>query len=708
MLPRSSPRLAPRSARSGSASIRALGVIGVVLALGAFVVWALTRGPAPEPTPTVVEPTPAKTTTNGGERSPGDVTLQSPDDPAPPIDEGPAPELGDHAGFFGHLRVRPDRPLARVEIRFELERDDGTREAFGSARTSSDGAYAFPLPRDARGAWIVATASARGTLDLRERRRWPEQASSTPLKQRWDLFVMPGATITGRALDAHGAPVGGAHVELLVPSRRGDTPIESVAASADTSSDGRFEIGFTSAATYALRVRAPNVGCAAKDALELEADTPRDLGDLVLRGDGTLGGVAVHPDGSPAPHLELWAVPAELAARGDAHALAVAKAERAERDDGLAWTRTFSDTQGRFTLRGLKPGSYGVLSPRTDMRLVDAARTFATSDETLRIVVSSARLSVRVVDASGNAVTKARVACGRMVPDSDSPGSFQIAGERWEALRPGAARIEFALEPDRAYALRAVLGDRSVEDVVQLAPGELEVERTLVLPDEGALGSLRVLASCGASSVHAFRVSFVSAVTGERLAELADLAPDAAGVVGPVPPGRYELEIVPRDPSLALALPARPRDPVSIRAGATEQLEVAFPVGAALELALSIDGPPPAGFEYTPRAGDGRATRESGKQDHERERGATLRLTPVGADASAARVLGFDEPTEIEGVPPLVESTLLPGRRAAVHGVIVPGAYVARVEAPGFEPVETTVTLAAGERRTLEFALRAR
>lgn len=692
------------------------GFVVALLLLAAGVAFYASRREAVRPAPEHVAPnttqTPSTTPTPGGATTP-DVRVQAPpQDDVASGDEAPA-ELGERDGFFGHVRQRPERALGDVELAFFLERGDGSIEALGTTRSARDGRYTFALPSSARGSWVRVNARPAGCQPLAERRRVAENAPGTSggkLQQRWELYAMPGESLSARAVDAHGAPVAGAQAQLIVLGKRGASDVESVAASVESASDGRFELGFTSSGTYWLRVRAPGVGSAARGPLELVAGRGEPLGDLVLHGEGRIAGSAVHPDGSAAPFLELWAVPAELAARGDAHALAVTRAQQSERDDGLVWTRAQSDANGRFELLGLRPGSYAIVSPRPEMRIDAQANVVSTPEENARVVVPVARLSVRVVDARGTAIPRARVACGRMEPASD--GSFEISGERWESLRPGSARLEFALEPDRAYALRAQYEKRSVEDVVQLAPGQFELERTLTLPDEAALGRLRVLATFAGAPASRVRVSFFSAVTGERIAELMDLAPDAAGIVGPIPPGRYEIEVVAQpDASLATLappLPARPRDPVTIQPGALSSVDVVLLAGATLELALTLDGPPPVEFEFRAKGDEVKSTLEAARVEHERVHGATLRLTPLGADATASRMLAFDVPAPREGLPPLVESTLLPGKRANVHGALQPGAFVARVEAAGFEPFETTLTLVAGEHALLDVALRAR
>lgn len=692
------------------------GFVVALLLLVAGVVFYATRGDPAATPPTHVDhgpkPAPIATPTPGGAPTPDARIEAPPPDVVASGDEAPA-ELGERDGFFGHVRSRPSSALADVELTFALERADGSLEALGTTRSARDGRYTFALPTSARGSWVRVSARPRGNQPLAERRRVALDAPNTAggkLQQRWDLYAMPGESLTARAVDAHGAPVAGAQAQLIVLGKRGTSDVESVAASVESASDGRFELGFTSSGTYWLRVRALGVGCAARGPLELVAGRGEPLGDLVLHGEGRIAGSALHPDGSAAPFLELWAVPAELAARGDAHALAVTREQRTERDDGLVWTRAQSDANGRFELVGLRPGSYAVVSPRPEMHIDAKASVFSTPEENARVVVPTARLAVRVVDARGTPISRARVACGRMEPDSD--GSFEIVGERWEALRPGSARIEFALEPDRAYALRAQFEKRSVEDVVQLAPGQFELERTLTLPDEEALGRLRVLATFAGAPARDVRVSFFSAVTGERIAELIDLAPDASGVVGPIPPGRYEIEVVAQPDaslaSLAPPLPLRLRDPIAIPPGGLASVDVALLAGATLELTLTLDGAPPTDFEFRAKGDEVKSALEAARAEHERVHGATLRLTPVGADASASRMLAFDVPAPREGLPPLVESTLLPGKRANVHGALQPGAFVARVEAPGFEPFEATLTLVASAHATLDVALRAK
>jgi hypothetical protein len=86
--------------------------------------------------------------------------------------------------------------------------------------------------------------------------------------------------VTGRVVDAAGAPVAGAFVLV------GDQPPEGEG----TATDGRFRLQGVSAGAQRLRAFLPRVGSATKD-LVLATGQELDVGDLAL----SRGGASPHP-----------------------------------------------------------------------------------------------------------------------------------------------------------------------------------------------------------------------------------------------------------------------------------------------------------------------------------------------------------------------------------------------------------------------------
>ncbi|MBK7877243.1 MAG: carboxypeptidase regulatory-like domain-containing protein [Planctomycetes bacterium] len=680
----------------------ALALVGIV----AWVVLGLDPTPAPDPRstgPTNVRPQPEPS---------------GPTDPRPTTDPSAAiadvvPEL-DGPGLLGRVRTARDAAVPGAEVVATIVLGAERREA-GRARANATGRFALradlaadPAAADAlariefdvRASGFQSKRDARGLADLLAR------AAGRPLTI--ELQLDPGQDLTGRVVDARGTARAGAEVVLWTPSLRAGAEIERPAASARTGADGRFRLGFTSEGTCALRVRLENEGTAERAPLELGVHGDRDLGDLVLRGSGVLEGVVLHPDGHPATALELWAVPAELAGERDAPRIAATTLTERERGDGLAFTRTFTDETGRFRATGLVPGNYALVAPGARARLEPAAAVRATPATDVRLVLASARVAVRVVDAEGTPVLDAKVACSRLAGAGGGDDDLAPVSTEWRTPRAPHGLAAFDVEPETSYALRAEARGRVAEDLVHLAPGEYAGERTLVLA-ERAPGALRIAFQLAAGlETPTVRVSLVSALTGDPLDACTERAPSPDGVLDGLPPGRYRVDVDPRGASDALHafLPARAGEVVAIESGRTTDIVVPLVQGARIELDLALDGPPPADFEFRadPRAHPDE--REKARRLHAEARGAIVTLAARAPAGSTPRALVF----EADDADPLqhgASSTLLPGRRATAAGVVAPGEYVLHVRAEGFAPAEELVVLRAGETRTVRVLLRA-
>lgn len=688
---------------------RALLCTGLALCgLATAVVWrALGVTPAePLEPPRLV--TPHVSTDPAHSASPG-TTL----DPGAPLAHTPelAPSAVNTLVIQGRARTHAGASAANAGL--VLARSDGASErTLGRTTSTSDGRFRFELSADDAqgdaGADLVLRASAPGFQPACERRPLAEvwaRAGSTR-DYEWTLVLLPGQVLRGRTVDAALRPVAGAEVRLLAPSLRGARPVTSVVARTTSGADGRFELGYASSGAYQLAARAEDAGTALLTELALPATHDMELGDVPLAGAGSIRGRVVRARGTAVAGLELWALPADGRTRpATTLAAAQALAER-ETGDGLAWSRARTSVDGAFTFTGLRPGSYVLVAQRAGLRFDPPPAPCKTPADGLVLRVASAAITVTVRDEHGAPAPGAQVSCARLALSGD--GEVQLSA-RGSALSDAAGRAAFDVDAEHAYVLRAELGARVAEERVELSPGADEVARELVLPSADGPAQLRlaVRGSLG-ESVHEYRVSLLSALTDERLAAFADLAPDEAGAIGPLPPGRYHVEVVPfaRDGAPPVWLAARPRDEVVLRAGATTALEVTLVTGTALGLELVIEGPPPADFAFkTERELDARAL-AAALRAHALTRGASVRLEPIDP-AGVPRALAFEVPADNPAAPPALANTLLPGSSANVHGRCPPGVYRLVVDAPGFAPYAETVALAAGETRTLRAGLRA-
>lgn len=680
-----------------AAALLLAGLVAAALAL-----LAERPEPAPPaPPPRVersVDPTPAGP--HAAPSAPHDVASAT----AAPVLDGP--------GLVGRVRTPRGLPVPGAALVASVVRGDERRE-LGRAAADSEGRFA--LTAEFAESAPAASSTARLELDVRASGFQSKRESLVLAdllaraehgRATIEIVVEPGQDLSGRVVDRTGAPRAGAEVALWVPSLRASAEVERVAASTRTGPDGRFELGYTSEGAYVLRAKLENVGAFERAPLELLATGNRELGDLVLRGDGTIDGVATHPDGAPARDVELWAVPASLASERDAPRRAVATLGGREHADGLLFTRAFTDETGRFHAAGLVPGSYAIVAAAPRTRIEPAAMVVSTPANDVRLLVPGARVGVRIVDEQGRPLVKARVACSRLTESGDG-GPAPVSTE-WKSPRAASGLAVFDVEPETSYALRAESGARVAEDLVHLAPGEFSVERTLVLL-ERANGRLRlVLEAFGGGDTPRVRASLASALTGEPLDECSDREVPANGVLDALPPGRYRLRLDPiddaRDPRAFLPLHAP--EVIEIESGRTLDRTYALVPGARVEVELALDGPPPADFEFHPSPEAHPDDREAARRIHENAHGALVVLAPRPEGRGEARALVFEAPTESAATSG-ASSTLLPGRGARAAGVFAPGEYSLRASAPGFAPAETELVLRPGAVAHVKLALRA-
>jgi protocatechuate 3,4-dioxygenase beta subunit len=624
-------------------------------------------------------------------------------------------------GARGELRIagrvvgRGARPIEGARLRISLETTDGARE-IAHATSGADGTYSartadlFDLDEQSRRLATVCVAVDAAGFQPQTRRQgygWDAERAADPVRT-WtvDFRLAAGNTLSGRVVDAKGHGVRGASVVLVAGARSDELAVPRPPRTEVLSgSDGRFEIGFVSGGRYHVWARKDRCGSARIDELELAAEEDRKLGDVALAGAGTLAGTVRYPDGSPVRDLEVWAVPESLAHDPNALALAASNAAQLEGGDGLVSSSAITDARGEFRVEGLRESGYALRSAEMHFALEPRASVYTAPADSIRLVLDAYRLRVRVRSQSGAALEGAVVTCTEVEPSSD--GTLETGAASHSTAEGRDALATFEVEPDQTYALAArASGSRQAEELVILAPGEFELERTLVLQPARAQGRLRVVVSgARGESLSHLRVALLSPLSGQPLAELGTLRPDENGWLPPLTPGRYGVEIG-FEPSLdppTMHFPVRSPEPIEIDSGRDHELSLSARAGGRLRITISIDGPAPRNFG--PPDLRTAANPDTAYDAWLQENGARAEL--VTGDGQSRIALHFIEPPLEPGGGPRLEARLAPGASALADRLLEPGIYTLRVEASGFRAAELVVEVQPAGVRPVEIFLRA-
>ncbi len=625
------------------------------------------------------------------------------------------------AGARGELRItgrivgRGARPIEGARIRISLETTAGAHE-IAHATSGADGTYSartaelFDLDEQSRRLATVCVAVDAAGFQPQTRRQgygWDAERAADPVRT-WtvDFRLAAGNMLSGRVVDAQGHGVRGASVVLVAGARSEEATVPRPPRTEVLSgADGRFEIGFVSGGRYHVWARKDRYGSARLDELELVAEEDRRLGDVALVGAGSLAGTVRYPDGTPVRDLEVWAVPDALAHDPNALALAASNAAQLEGGDGLVSSSAVTDARGEFRVQGLRESGYALRSAEMHLSLEPRASVYTAPADSIRLVLDAYRLRVRVRSQSGAALEGAVVTCTEVEPSAD--GTLETGAAAHSTAEGRDALATFEVEPDQTYALTArASGSRQTEELVILAPGEFELERTLLLEPALAHGRLRVVVSgARGESLSPLRVALLSPLSGQPLAELGTLRPDENGWLAPIAPGRYGVEVG-FEPSLdppTMHFPVRSPGPVEIDSGRDHELSLSARAGGRLRISISIDGPAPR--DFGPPDLRTVANPDTAYDAWLQENGARAEL--LTSDGQSRMTLQFFEPPLEPGAGPRLQSRLAPGATALADRLLEPGIYTLRVEANGFRAAESVVEVQPAIVRPVEIFLRA-
>jgi hypothetical protein len=407
----------------------------------------------------------------------------------------------------------------------------------------------------------------------------------------------PGRVLSGRVLTADGKPVAQATILLLAPAESKDAPRKQLLETR-SGADGRFELRGAPETRGELLVRGE---CAGVKLVALEAGKDaRALGDLTLQGPGALAGRATFVDGHPAPDIELWAVPEDVALQPNALVLCVEQAlEHELAGQGLFSTRARTDADGRFRLAGLREGRYMLRCPRAAVVLEPRSGYYQATTENIALAVESARLRVRALDPQGRELVGARV---RLTELNEAGGGRYQPGQVWnETIGGPLACASFDVQPESAYGVRVeAKGFAAREDLVLLAQNEYEQLHEYRLEPPAAPGRVRlVLKPVAGFAPGDVLVDLVSPLYGAPDPDAEPLKLDAQGWLPPLAPGRYFFALRFRDAADApnWYLPFETRELLELASKAEKELALELRAGARIELDLT--GPPLADAEVS-------------------------------------------------------------------------------------------------------------
>ncbi len=476
------------------------------------------------------------------------------------------------------------------------------------------------------------------------------------------LLAPAGAerVLSGRVLALDSKPLAGAQVLLVGPAPDKSQPRKRLA-EATSGPDGRFELRSPEEGQAQLFVRGEGAGVRV---LALEPGTgARALGDLQLVGPAWLSGRASFVDGHPAPDLELWAVPEDVAQLPNALVLCSEQAlEHELAGTGLFTTRVRTDLDGRFKLAGLRPGRYMLRCPRAAVVLEPRSGYYQATTENIALAVESARLRVRALDPAGHELVGARV---RLIELNEAGAGRYQPGQIWnETIGGPLACASFDVQPESAYGLRVqAKGYGLIEDLVLLSQKEYEQLHEYRLDPEQPPGRVRLALEPVARIARGpCEVELVSPLYLAPDPEAEPLKPDEQGWLPPLAPGQYLFALRFLDPpgGLNWYLPTETREVLTLASKAERELQVPLKAGGRFELQLS--GAPLAQVE----------------------------LRVEGLEGQPACTLRF---SEVQGKP------------ARGLDLLAAGRYTIHASAPRCRELAAEVLLEAGQTTSLELAL---
>ena len=450
-----------------------------------------------------------------------------------------------------------DVPEAVVDVLLLAE----YHERILASATVENGMFAVELPQLSRLSAVqrhVGQLAAR-VVTLGQR---PGRSETVPLRDRepgevrLDVTIESGGTVTGRVVDRFGKPVRDAEVWFSPKAQYEST---------STGPDGRYWLPIDDARQYWICARRGDLGAAVAGPFHITEAGLRPE-DLVLAGPGALTGVAVHPDGTPARHLMVHAVPESL------HGTKIGSWPvrqfdgSVSREAGLSWGWMRTGLDGRFAITGLQQGRYWFKE--------DAKRTLHNLGSEVRLVIEGYRIRVYVRDDEGEP------AHGYTISARSKEGSSMAGNTSEDAMVDIGARV------GESWVI--TLGSRTIQPVaarVTVREGTYDYEVVLPVRMARERGQLEVtLNDPQGEPIPKSHVSLYT-LDGDVIVYEKPLDGSRTPLV---PAGRYRIVGHPGGP-FALYLPAEGH--VDVRGDRVEQVTLTARPGGRLRFTFKTDLP---------------------------------------------------------------------------------------------------------------------
>lgn len=243
-----------------------------------------------------------------------------------------------------------------------------------------------------------------------------------------EIALSKGLLVSGRVVDAEGSPIAGARVSGR--SRYGDDYQYSEA----TTADGRFEVaGLRPAADLYLQASKDGFAASPVGPLTLGEESLTDV-EIVMQPEASISGIVVDTAGKPVPKANIIA--------------------RRQTTAPFGTPINDADAQGKFTIKGLTPGTYKIVVSPAGNHSFGSDSTAATvelaagEDVTdLRITLNAGEgltISGRVTDEAGKPIQRAYLNANSMQgggsygnAQTDANGQYEIA-----SLKDAVYRVE--------------------------------------------------------------------------------------------------------------------------------------------------------------------------------------------------------------------------------------------------------------------------
>jgi len=580
--------LAAGGARAASVALAAAGTSAAILGgvtmkkamLGVVVLLALSAGSwwafAGSVDPGLAEPQ-APTVETASTRAAAAANATAAPAPAPELSRDAAAAGAPSWRLVGRVFEDGAPPVADASVQVQLVVDH-EREPLADARTDADGRYTVDLealralpPIDLRRAQLSVSIHAPGRRSGGQV-TLPHRDPTQSLVAIGDAQLVAAAIVSGRVVDADGIPVAGANVQL---SRASGASVQHNRATTDA--NGCYVVA-APLESGDLLVAATHMGVGRAQAeCTLAPGSETTLPDLRLQASSTLRARVVFADGEPASHVGTGIYqPGD-----DSHTVSMARTD----DDGRLVVRTLPP--GRYTVRLSSFG--GGSCPST---------TVATDEDPATIVLRDVhvlRFSFR--DEAGRPLRPMDVAMG-IWPASNQAAAAFAAGAPLDAElqdRYSSAGGSFrCLVVARGTWIRvdAHHDNARAEVMVQAMPPRNVIETVLTLRERERDATLRLqLTTPDGSDLGDIEARLRQLYLGEPGSYELELQRDGTNRLVRWFPGRYRLEVAPKESGSEFGWFAPFERPVQLRRGETTTVAASVPAGGRVRFHLHTPEP---------------------------------------------------------------------------------------------------------------------